>query len=71
MKRRPKRTYIDCEMDDLIERTRKILSSDAAKLGIKKEFSRIETTKLLAIKYKELQIKRRKETYENSKMWDF
>jgi len=56
-------------MDELIEHTRKQLTMKAARIGVKKEYTRVETTKLLALQFKELSTKKRK--YEKPKMWDF
>ncbi len=73
MKRRAKRTYIDCDLDDLIEQTRSQLSLNAAQVGIKKDYTRIETTKLLALQFKEFQARKQKERerYNGTKMWNF
>jgi len=73
MKGRAKRTYISPDMDDLIENTRRQLSLKAQEVGIPKQFSRIEASKILALKFKEYDQKRKRERRNDYgiRMFDF
>jgi|TARA_Y100000310_G_scaffold341928_2_gene442891 hypothetical protein len=63
MKRRPKRTYIHPEMDELVETIRQ-----------NQECSRVTASRLIARQFKamkDLQSRKKREKYESIKMWDF
>jgi len=59
-------------MDDLLEQTREQLSLKAASMGVAKDFTRIETSKIIAQRFREYnQRTKRKDKDNGFKMWDF